>query len=195
VAPALDATVMDAAPDLPAARAHPPAPAQAHSHDHLLSTETDIDDGRPGQAEHPVQSGTDAHVVLLRKPLVLNSQQPAAEDGGASPAFCATSEPNLGREVPAQTDKAARGSPPNNEKTHFCPACGVFDWMPTTGPGPLISSVLPPQPASDAPAQRTASRVVARIRMTLVLLIAGRKLPATGGRWRRCDQRARAIGG
>jgi len=108
---------MDAAPDLPAARAHPPAPAQAHSHDHPLSTETDIDDGRPGQAEHPVESGTDAHVVLLRKPLVLNSQQPAAEDGGASPAFCATSERNLRREVPAQTDKAARGSPPNNEKT------------------------------------------------------------------------------
>jgi hypothetical protein len=49
--------------------------------------------------------------------LVLNSQQPAAEDGGASPAFCATSERNLRREVPAQKDKAARGSPPNNEKT------------------------------------------------------------------------------
>jgi hypothetical protein len=108
---------MELAAKLPAARADPPPATQAHGHDHPLDGEADIDDGRPGQAEHPVESGRDAHVVLLRKPLVLNSQQPAAEDGGASLAFCATSERNLNREAPAQAAKTARGSPPNDEKT------------------------------------------------------------------------------
>jgi len=54
---------------------------------------------------------------ILRKPLVLNNQQPAAEDGGASPAICATSEGILSREVPAHTAVTARLSPPNDEKT------------------------------------------------------------------------------
>ena len=117
VTPALHAPPVDAAAELAALRADAPAAAQPDRHDHPLGTEADIDHGRPGQAEHPVESGRDAHVVLLRKPLVLNSQQPAAEDGGASLAFCATSERNLNREAPAQAAKTARGSPPNDEKT------------------------------------------------------------------------------
>jgi hypothetical protein len=46
VAPALDATITDnqLTAGLPAARAHAPAPPQAHRDDHSLTAETDIDD-------------------------------------------------------------------------------------------------------------------------------------------------------
>jgi hypothetical protein len=47
----------------------------------------------------------------------MNSQQPAAEDGGASPALCATSERNLSRESPAHTAITTHRSPPNSEET------------------------------------------------------------------------------
>jgi len=89
--------------------------------------ERDIDDRRPRQAEHPVESGGGAHVALLRaRQLAVDSQQPAAEGGGASPVFCATSERILSRESPAHTAIAARPSPPNGEKTPI--------WAPEAAP-------------------------------------------------------------
>jgi hypothetical protein len=47
----------------------------------------------------------------------MNSQQPAAEDGGASLATRATSDGILKPESPAHADPAARSSPPNGEET------------------------------------------------------------------------------
>ena len=63
---------------LPAHRADPPAAAQPDGHDHPLGAERHVDDGRSGQAEHPVECGSDAHVVLLREPLSFITQQPAS---------------------------------------------------------------------------------------------------------------------
>ena len=111
MSPALDTTVMERVAKLPAARADPPAPTQAHRHDHLLGAEADIDNRRPGQTEHRLESGRDAHVVLLRKPLVLNNQQPAAVDGGASVAIS----------QPAKETSAAKALPHGRRRTLFTP--------------------------------------------------------------------------
>ena len=93
MAPALDAPVMDLQlpAGLPTRRADAPPAAQPHGHDHRLGVEADVDDGRPGQAEQPLECGGDAHVVLLQRPLISNNQQPPAEDGGASPRTRANS--------------------------------------------------------------------------------------------------------
>jgi hypothetical protein len=61
---------------LPATGADPAPAAQPDAHDHPLATETDIDDRCSGQAEHPVECGLDAHVVLLCGPLSFSTQQP-----------------------------------------------------------------------------------------------------------------------
>jgi hypothetical protein len=63
---------------LPAHCADPPAAAQTDRHDHLLRAERHVDDGRSGQAEHPLECGSDAHVVLLSEPLSFITQQPAS---------------------------------------------------------------------------------------------------------------------
>ncbi len=57
--------------------------------------------------------GAEGRILAL---LVLNTQQPAAEGGGASPAICATCEGILSQEVPAHAAADARPSPPNGEK-------------------------------------------------------------------------------
>ena len=109
---------MDAAAELPALRANPPATAQPDGHDHAFGAEAYVDHHRPRQAQKAVECRRDAHVVLLAGRLTLNSQQPAAEDGGASIAFCATSARISFSEVPAHAAIAARPSPPNDEETH-----------------------------------------------------------------------------
>ena len=86
VTPALVAAVVrvHSPPGLPAARAHPSAPAQPDGHDHPLNAEADVDHRRAGQAQQSVECRGDAHVVLLAGRLTSNSQQPAPGAGGAS---------------------------------------------------------------------------------------------------------------
>ena len=83
LAPAV--VVVHAPPRLPATRTDPSTATQADRHDHPLAAEAHIDDRGAGQAQQPVECRGDAHVVLLAGRLTLNSQQPALEDGGASP--------------------------------------------------------------------------------------------------------------
>lgn len=99
MAPALGAPVVNLqlTVGLPALRAHALAPAQPDRHDHPLGAEADVDSGRSGQAEQPLECRGDAHVPLLEEPLTLDSQQPPAEGGGASTAFCTTSAKLLSR--------------------------------------------------------------------------------------------------
>jgi hypothetical protein len=68
---------------LPAAGAYPSPAAQVDGHDHPLDGEADVDDRCPAQTEQPLECGGGTHVVLLGEPLAFDSQQPAAEDGGA----------------------------------------------------------------------------------------------------------------
>jgi hypothetical protein len=64
--PALEPAIVDLQPTgLPAARADAPAPPELDRHDHTVSGEADIDDGRSGQAEQPLECSADAHVALL----------------------------------------------------------------------------------------------------------------------------------
>jgi hypothetical protein len=123
VAPALDATVvnLELPAGLPAARADAQAPAQPDGHDHPLSTEADIDDGRPGEPEQPLERGADAHVALLAEPLTFDSQQPPGEGGGASLAICATSakflSPQTRRKRAPNAAIQAAPSPTNRQET------------------------------------------------------------------------------
>src|SRR2546430_311473 len=73
--PALHPAVVDLKDPsgLAAARPHPPPAPQADGHDHPLGAEADIDDGRSGQAEHPLECGGNAHVVLLGEPLIFRT--------------------------------------------------------------------------------------------------------------------------
>jgi len=50
-------------------------PPQSDGHDHPPSPETDINNRRSGQAEHPRECGPDAHAVCGR--LSFNTRQPA----------------------------------------------------------------------------------------------------------------------
>ena len=119
MAPALDAPVVDLQmpAGLPAARAHPPPAPQPDGHDHPLGAEADVDDRRAGQAQQPVECRGDAHVVLLAGRLTFEQPAACAEGGGASLAFCATSEEILSRESPAHAANAARPSPPTRPET------------------------------------------------------------------------------
>jgi hypothetical protein len=96
-------------------------PPQPNGHDHPLGTEADVDDGRPGEAEQPLECGRDAHVALLAEPLTFDSQQPAAEGGGASLAICATSAKFLSRRTRRKRAPnaafQATPSPTNREET------------------------------------------------------------------------------
>src|SRR5215204_4594420 len=94
VPPALDAAVVDLQPPagLAAPGADPSPAAKPDNHDHPLGAEADVDHGCPGQAEQPLECGADAHVALLREPLTFEQPAACAESGGASLAFCATSE-------------------------------------------------------------------------------------------------------
>jgi hypothetical protein len=108
---------------LPTARADAPAATQADGHDHPLGSEADVDDRRPGQAEQPLECGGDAHVALLAEPLTFDSQQPPAEGGGASLAFCATSarflSPRTPRKRAPNAAFQAATSPTSREETHM----------------------------------------------------------------------------
>jgi hypothetical protein len=98
---------------LAAARADPPAAAQAHGHDHPLGAEAHVDEGRPGQAEHPVQCGGDAHVALQDRPLIstTSSLPPRA---AARLGTCASS-------VAAPQRRTPRKSAPNGQTRPFRP--------------------------------------------------------------------------
>src|SRR5215217_8510187 len=76
---------------LPAARADPPATAQADGHDHPLGAERDVRHSSAGQAQQALECGGDAHVALPCEPLAIRQPAACAEGGGASVAFCATS--------------------------------------------------------------------------------------------------------
>src|SRR5712691_7346367 len=78
--PALQAPVVDmqALTGLAAARADPSSPAQGDGHDHPLRTKADVDDGRSGQAEYPLECGLDAHAVPLCGRLSFITRQPAS---------------------------------------------------------------------------------------------------------------------
>jgi hypothetical protein len=67
VAPALDAPIVDLqmAAGLPTLGAHAPAPPEAHGHDHAPAGERDVGHAGAGQAQQPLGSRGDAHVVLL----------------------------------------------------------------------------------------------------------------------------------
>ena len=124
MAPALDAPVVDLQlpAGLPAAGADAPPAPQPDRHDHPLGAEADVDDGRAGQAEQPLECGGDAHVVLLARPLTFRQPAACAEGGGASLAFCATSDELLAPpKRPAQPLNAARASPPNRAETRVYP--------------------------------------------------------------------------
>ena len=84
VAPALAPAVVDLqlAARLTAERADASPAAQADRHHDPLRAERDVDDRCPGQTQQPLECRGDAHVALLRKPLVITNQQPAA--GAAS---------------------------------------------------------------------------------------------------------------
>src|SRR2546430_8934566 len=72
----------------------------------------------------------------------------------------------------ATPEASAIGSPPGTRVVFFVatvgkprrsPALGVFELTPTTGPGPVISSVLPPHAASPAAMARSARSLMRRI--------------------------------
>src|SRR3954465_8047588 len=75
VTPTLDAPIVDLelAAGLPALRANPPAPPprppQTEEPDPPPGAEADIDHGRPGQPQQPVECAGDALVPLLCEPL------------------------------------------------------------------------------------------------------------------------------
>ncbi len=85
VAPAPQPRVTGRAQELAAARTDPPPPTQPDPNDHAARFETDPSHRHSRQPEHPVECRRDAHVALLRKPLIIDNQQPAREGGGASP--------------------------------------------------------------------------------------------------------------
>jgi hypothetical protein len=87
MAPAFDAPVVYLQPaPRAAARADRPPATQHDGYDRPLAAKLHIAYPGPEQPQHPVICRLDAHVVLLRKPLTIDSQQPAFEDGGASPS-------------------------------------------------------------------------------------------------------------
>jgi hypothetical protein len=72
VAPALDAPVvnLEVAAGLAALRAHAPSAAQAHRHHDAAFSERHIGDAGARQAQQALECGSDAHVVLLARPLI-----------------------------------------------------------------------------------------------------------------------------
>jgi hypothetical protein len=81
MAPALCAPAVDGAAELPATRADPAPAAQTHGDDHPLGGEAHVDHPRPGQAQQPVECRSGTHLVLLRKSLIFDNQQPAGQGG------------------------------------------------------------------------------------------------------------------
>src|ERR671910_1362571 len=124
VSPAFDASIVDlqAPARLAAARAHPPTTSQPDRDDHPLGGEADVEHGRSGQAEQPLECGGDAHVALLRGPLTFEQPAACCEGGGASLAFRATSATFPSRRTPLRSAPnaapQAATSPTRREETH-----------------------------------------------------------------------------
>ena len=138
VPPALDAPVVDLQlpAGLAALGAHAPAAPQPDRHHHALAGEADIDHGRSGQAEQPLECRDDAHVALLARPLTFEQPAACATGGGASLAFCATSENFSARETPAQRDHRGRFTPKSSGDPKELSACTSGFPSPTRVPQP-----------------------------------------------------------
>ena len=81
MAPALCAPAVDGAAELPAIGADPAPAAQTYGDDHPLGGEAHVDHPRPRQAQQPVECRGGTHLVLLRKSLIFDNQQPAGQGG------------------------------------------------------------------------------------------------------------------
>ena len=94
--PALGAVLLDQQAACAAARARRPLPGvQPDRHNHAIGAERHVLDRCSRKAEHPLECGSDPHVVLPRRPL--NFRHPAACRRGRRrvAAFCANSEDQL----------------------------------------------------------------------------------------------------
>jgi hypothetical protein len=89
----------------------------------------------PGRRSIRFNAVLDTHAVLLYGPLSFSAQQPAAEDGGVSVTFCATSAAILHRESAAHAGATARASPPRRPETPM-----TFTHKPTEAPDVRLHS-------------------------------------------------------
>ena len=104
---------------LPADRAHPPAATQAHGHDHSLAAEADVDDRRTGQAQQANELPGDAHVDLLREPLILRTPSSLQRGRRRVARPLRNLQQNLNRESPAHAAPTTRPSPPKRGETRL----------------------------------------------------------------------------
>jgi hypothetical protein len=119
VSPALDPPVVDL--QVPAGLAAPttdPTPARERNcHDHTFARERDVFDAGAGQTQQALECGDDPHVVLLLRPLAVNSQQPARRTAADRPRSAQPPKESVAAEAPARTAITPRTSPPNRAET------------------------------------------------------------------------------
>ena len=115
--PALLAVLLD--PQTPSAAAgacRPVASVQGDRHDHAVGAERHVLDRCSREVEHPLECGSDPHVVLPRRPL--NFEHPAACRRGRRrvAAFCANSEDQL-----HARESGSQQALPQKRGRHFTP--------------------------------------------------------------------------
>ena len=189
VPPALDAPIVDlqVAAGLAAARADPPPAPQPDGHDHPLAGEADVDHGRPGQAEQPLECRADAHVALLREPLISTTSSLLRGRRRVARVLRNLRELLCRRETPAQArNHAADFTPKSSGDPYFLartPGRDARFPARAVASGPLISCALWTIRAStqrghaDArfPGRKHACRTALRV---LLPFVQGRRLVA-----------------